>query len=702
MKKLLIVFVALVFLVAGVVVALPNLVPMEKVEAEISSRFTKATGRTLTYDYARIYMWPNIGLRLRDVSVSNPDWATDKEMVKLEELDIAFALRPLFEKRIELKRFVLKSPVINLEKAADGRANWEMKPSAAAPAATDKKDGAGKADMGQYSFSLGEFNINNAALSFRDGKTGVVQKLEDVDLVLVMPSLGAPLNLDGALTYKGQRLNVVLGIDKPLDLADGKASSGSLNLKSDVISAEVAGNFATTGVLMKGQVNTDIPSLPKLAAWISGGAEAAMPVTKISAASGVEVSADQITLSGATLTLDDIKGGGELTVDLSGKRPAVKARLSVDTVNLDRFIKPSDAAAVAGPAKPVAADSDWDNSPIDFSGLKAVDADVIVQTKGFVLKGVELGASNLSTKLTNGNLVFSSSEATLFGGKVKSDINVNASSATPTLSAKLNLTGVEAKPVLTTFAGFKKLSGKGDMNLFVNGAGVSQRAIVKSLNGNGKMLFRDGSIEGIDLVNIAQMLQKRLTTMGVGGGKTDFVELGGTFTIVNGVANNQDLKMKGPLVQATGSGDVDLPKKEVRYRVVPILTASSAVEGASGIKVPVDIVGPFSAIKVRPDYGAVLKDALENPEEIKKTLKQAEDSIDPIKDNIKNIRKDLKDDPAKAIGNILGGGLLAPAPAPVEPVAPAPVEVAPAEAAPVEEAVPAEQPPAETAPPATP
>jgi AsmA protein len=166
-------------------------------------------------------------------------------------------------------------------------------------------------------------------------------------------------------------------------------------------------------------------------------------------------------------------------------------------------------------------------------------------------------------------------------------------------------------------------------------------------------------LEGIDLVNIAKLVQKRMTDLNVGEGKTDFVELGGTFVIKNGVATNSDLKMKGPLLQASGSGSIDLPKKYIQYRVIPVLTASSAVEGASGISVPVDIKGPFSAIKVKPDFASVVQGIVENPEDAKKVLK-----------NVKEQVKALKKSPGKLLQGLIGGGGIFGAP--VQPSGPPP------------------------------
>lgn len=686
MKKLLVFLAVLIALVAGAVVALPRLVPMERIEQEVKTRFEDATGRQLKYGSVRVYVWPNVGLRLKEVTVSNPGWASEPTMLALGEMDVSLSGRALLDKKVDIRKFILKKPVIHLEKAKDGRVSWELKPTKEVKDAVDAPADTQSTKASAFDVSFGEVSISDGQVAYRDAATGKTETISDVDMTMVMPNLQAALNIDGAMTFRGRRVTTVLSVDRPFDLANGKVSPGSLNLSSDMIKAEVAGDLSTTGTFLKGRVNADISSLPTLVAWLGEKAETQMPVHSFSVASTTEISGDGAKLTGATVSLDDMKGAGDLSVSTAGARPMVRARLSLDHVNLDKFIASGAEAKGAGTADPKGMqDAGWDDTPIDFSALKAADADVVVETKGFTVKGVEVGASTLTAKLNAGALSFTSSAAAIFGGTAGTAIGLNAAGATPSLTAKISLKSVEAKPVLSTFAGFDKLSGKTDADIDVAAAGRSQKAMIGSLSGDGKVMFRNGALEGIDIVNLAKAIQSRLGEMGVGAGKTEFVDLGGTFTIAKGIVHNEDLKLRGPLVQATGSGDINLPAKSLKYRVIPVLTASSAVENAGGIKVPVDITGPFSDIKIRPDYAAVLQDALKNPEDLKKTLKQAEDSIEPLKDNIKNLRKDIKNDPAKAIEGLLGGGLgglMAPKPAPAP--APAPVEAAPAAPAPAE------------------
>lgn len=672
LKKLLIIILVLVVLVAGGLFAVAAFAPLDKVEQMAVEMVKQQTGRDLSFKNTKVMFWPNIGVRLQNVALSNPDWAASDSMMTLDEMDVRLALRPLLDKQIQIKRFVLNKPVINLEVGADGRQNWVFtpaKPAQETPAATGEAD-AEKSGGGfdAAGFKMDEFEIRQGRLSFTDAQNKTGHTVENINITISFPDIDSAFQMDGALQYLGKRVQLVATLEAPKAFIEGRASAGSLIVDSDDLDAKINGTFKSKETLLSdARIEASVHSLSSLLAWVGGGAPQNLPFEKVSFQSKAEASADLLKLTDASLTLDDVSATGDVTLKLGGAKPDVFARLAIGKLNLDRFAKAAVQKQDSGAAPADVPAQDWDATPIDFSGLKAVNADLVLKTQGFSVKGAEVGPSTLTALLKNGVLEASSSEAALFGGVFSSALTLNAAQATPAQSFTFNMKGVDAHPVLKTFAGFDKLSGKADANVSLTASGNSQKSIIGNLNGKGDVMFRNGAITGIDAVNIAQMIQSGLKDAGIGGGKTEFVEMGGTFTIAKGVAHNDDLKLRGPLVQVTGAGDVDLPKKYVKYLVKPLLTASSAEENAGGITVLVHIVGPFSNIRVKPDFAAAVKDVFKDPAALKEQGKIIEDNF-----------KEIKKDPGKAIENLLGGGGLfgkknapAPAPAPEAETAPA-------------------------------
>jgi AsmA protein len=96
--------------------------------------------------------------------------------------------------------------------------------------------------------------------------------------------------------------------------------------------------------------------------------------------------------------------------------------------------------------------------------------------------------------------------------------------------------------------------------------------------------------------------------------KTDFSELTATFDIKNGVAHNEDLAMKAPilrLAKGDSHGDIDIGNESINYLAKPTLVKSlKGQEGAdldslAGFAIPMKITGTFSNPKYGMDFSAL-------------------------------------------------------------------------------------------------
>ena len=704
-KSLLWFVVIFVALDVTVIFALPKIVPMEKVAIFVQDQVREQTGRDIAFSSVDFVLWPNIGIELKQVTFSNPSWAQQKTMAALGKADVELELLPLFQRHIVVKKFVLDQPDIYLEISEDGRKSWDFSKDIPAladngSAAPQHRKSVAAPDERKFDFQFGQMQVNKGKLIFADLEKKTTISVEGIDIDVKWPDPKSPLQVRGNLTYRGKPIALDFELDKPLDFFDGRASAGQVSLKADDFTVKADGSIAPQGTLLKGDMDVTVPSLAEALAWAQGTQEQRkLPFEKLTFTGAARLSKSDIILKEATLSLDDMQAKGDLNVGFVG-RPEIFARLSVNKLNLDRFTG-SGAAAASGafaekksdaPAESSASgDGGWDAKPLDFSGLKAVNADLTLKTEGFTLRGVEVGPSLLTVQVQDGDLHFKSSEASLFGGKFSSELGLNVAKESPAISFSFNMAGVDAQPVLATFAHFKKLSGTVTGHAAITAYGDNQKAIISSLAGNGSLDFKNGALEGIDMVKIAQLVQDHSTDVGVSDGATKFVDMTGTFTMARGVASNTDLKMRGLVLQASGQGTVDFPKKYVQYRVTPILVTSAAADSAPGLSVPVIIKGPFNGIKVIPDFASTVKDIVKNPSAAKSTLK--------------NIRDNFKKNPAAALQDLLGG-VLGKKSAPAPETAPAPQatpEAMPApDAASVPDAAPAPAPDTEQQPQAQP
>ena len=110
----------------GAVIAVNNLDP-KTYAGLITSAVEDATGRQLKIDGdidIAIGLTPRIVIE--KVSFSNPTWSKEPVMAAADRLEVEIRLIPLLFGDVKIKRIVLAGAQVNLEQAANGRANWSF------------------------------------------------------------------------------------------------------------------------------------------------------------------------------------------------------------------------------------------------------------------------------------------------------------------------------------------------------------------------------------------------------------------------------------------------------------------------------------------------------------------------------------------------------------------------------------------------
>jgi AsmA protein len=131
----------------------------------------------------------------------------------------------------------------------------------------------------------------------------------------------------------------------------------------------------------------------------------------------------------------------------------------------------------------------------------------------------------------------------------------------------------------------------------------------------------DGAVKGIDIAGSIRDAKARLgalrgeqTQAADKSQKTDFSELTATFRIANGVARNNDLSLKSPLLRVGGEGEINIGADSLTYLVKASIVGTSKGQGGRetedlrGVTVPVRVSGPLSAPSYKLDFGSVVTD----------------------------------------------------------------------------------------------
>ncbi|MDO8290115.1 MAG: AsmA family protein [Parvibaculum sp.] len=626
MSRLLAILVGIIVLLVAVIVAVPLLIPTSVYKQQVVNLVKTQTGRDLVIGGdVGLSFFPRLAVKVENVDLSNAPWAKDKSMASMKELRAAIKILPLFTGNVEIDSFILVDPIIHLEVKADGTPNWQFS-EGKAPAATPADASSGPATV--KDIRLGEISVKNGTGTYRNAQSGAALAFEAVNLDISLPGLDDPFGAEGSVTWNSEPVTFSLAAAKPRALTDGGPTPVEFSLSSSKINVTYKGSFqAFDTVKFTGGLDLDVPSIRDLAAWVGSPMPRGNGFGPLKVHGEVFGSGNSYSFNNARVSIDGMNATGKVSVVTGGARPVVKGNLAIDKIDANIYLAADGSAAPApttsaAPAPAPAGQTGWSNEPINFSGLKAVDAQIALSTEQLLVKEIKVGPSALNLSLTNGLLNVNLNKLALYDGAGSGTLTLNGASSTPQLQAAFKIAGVKAEPLLTDAADFKRLSGLTAMNFSVSATGRSQREMVGTLGGQGDVKFTNGSVKGINLGALLRNVLSAPATGWTSGGSqdTDFSEMGGTFTIAQGILTNKDLKLLSPLLRVAGSGTVNIPQQTLNYRIEPKLAATLQGQGGSdaqGIEVPVIVEGPWSKPTFRPDLAAMLRDKDKTIETIK-------------------------------------------------------------------------------------
>ncbi len=660
MKKALYAVLILIGLVIAAVVALPFLIPAERLKEELILAVGDATGRTLSIDgELGVSFFPTLGLTASKVSLSNSPQSTKPNMASIEDLTVALNLMPLLSGNVSVDKFILTKPVISLEVDKNGKKNWEFETATKeeAPKESEATSSDGGSGLGVSDLNLGDVRIVDGAISYINAQNNVTHEVSNANLTLDLRGLDQPFRTEGSADWQGETITLNTEIGALRAILENKGTSVSANVSSTKVTLDFSGNIAKLDpISVGGKVNLTIPSLKDLTAWVGSPLEARDGTFgAVSIEGNVAVEGAKYSFTDAKMAFDEITGTGSFSADTGGTVPMLTGVLDIPALDVNPYLPEGTGESsekTESAATPKADNGEkWDSTPIDLSGLKAVNADFKLKVQKILVQKIKVDSSQITANLKNGILNLKLAELALYEGKGTGEVVLNASSSVTKMTERFVLEGLQLLPFLTDAADFDKLEGTGRFDLAVETSGQSQKDMVEKLNGKGSFLFSDGAINGINLAAMARNVTSAFTDNGEAQ-KTDFAELSGSYTITNGLVENNDLKLLNPFIRVTGKGTANMPPKTVDYRVEPKVTASTEGQGgkdAGGLMIPILITGSWEDPKFAPDLAGAIGNVAD-PKALKENLENV--GKEKLKEQLGG--GDVKDTLKKGLGGFLG------------------------------------------------
>ncbi|HHQ69244.1 MAG TPA: AsmA family protein, partial [Halothiobacillaceae bacterium] len=457
-------------------------------------------------------------------------------------------------------------------------------------------------------------------------QTEVLADLADVSLQTTGLAIDAELTLDNepqsplTANYSGDLL-YQQSVGR-LSMLEAELTVDQAQLAADVVFAGLApddawtanGNLALGAIdlaQMLAQWGVEMPELP------SDG------LRELAFSSAFRADQTELGFDGLELLLDGQTVSGDITLQLTEAFPAIRASLYSPAFSVNNYLPQqhnNDDDLVADTA---AQDQHQEVpllTPATQAWLRTLDAEVEARINTLTYQQWDLADVVVRFQAAGGLLAVPELKLRAFDGRLDADGSLDIQGSQPVVSARLDASDLQIKPLLNLLGVKPRLSGKGNLQADLTTSGNQYDDLIANLAGTAATRLEDGVVQGVDVgywLRRANAQIKGGDVTAVDRAETDFSALTASAVIESGRVQSDDLDLRAPLFRVSGNGYFDLPTEQIDYRVAASVVDSLEGQGGRdlqelrGITIPVLITGRFDNPQVRLDMQRILRDAAE-------------------------------------------------------------------------------------------
>jgi AsmA protein len=622
---------ALLILVLGALLVLSRL-PAEDAARLIGARLETASGGRLEVrGEVRAALWPEPGVTLSEIRLVPEGGGAP--VLEARRIFAGIDLSSVWGGAPRVSRIDVEAPVIRLARGADGRPGWDMGGGTA---------GSGAAPAGVIALADGRISGGTVLAVAADGSEAVLAGEIDLDL-----RAGAPDRIEAAFTAGGERFSLTAEMDGIEAALKGGVVPLTGRFEGGGGEAEFGGRASLVPLAAEGRIaaGADAPGAVLRALGLSvADLPAGFGRERAEVAGDLTLTAERsLHLRGALLTLDGTAFRGSLDLLTEGRRrPELTARLGANGPVTVLYAEAEGERRAAG----------WPGEAIATGWLGLADVRLRLTAPALTLGGLVLGAVDARLTVEDRRGVVELSPASLLGGTVAGSFVMNGRGSL-SVRGEMTAAGVSVGPLLAAVAGYDRLTGTGDGVLSFLAGGESVDALMRTLDGEGRFVLRDGELTGVDLAGMLRTLDAGRVGEET---RTRYERAEATFTVADGVLANRDFVLSAPLLKAKGEGRILIGERRFDYSLLPV--ALPDADGTGRYRVPLRITGPWEAPVFRLDLEAVADERLEREKQKLEAELAEELGLEPLEgESIEDAAgRRLEEELLEGLGGLLGEG----------------------------------------------
>jgi AsmA protein len=602
--------VALVLMAAGV---LAYLVLRLDVASEVESAVEASTGRDVEIaGRAGVSFWPVLGLRAEDITLSNVEGGRAPSFIAADEIDIGVELRPLLDREVNVRRLVLQRPRIALEVDADGKPNWILEPRRGEGPPPTTTPGEPTVDVSRT--RLREVRVIDGEVSFFDARRSAGWVIGEANITTAITALDEPMRAQGWIRYNDQDVRLDMQIAQPSAAMRGEPTQLTVEIESELINANFTGQTLAASGELAGAIRAHGPSLRRLTAWSGTPIQGGVGLEQFAVSGRIAIGGGAYSFSNAGFAIDLIRGRGDFVLSELRGKPYLSGRLELFDFDLNPYISgqapppaseapqavaaaadatpepTAEIAAVEAPQRALDVQAPPTETPIDFSGLSAINADLELVTAAVLIQHMRIDRSRLNLVVNDGFMAATLHNLSLYGGSGRGRFEIDAREPVLRFAPQLVFDGINTRAFLTDAINFGNIEGRGEININLRAQGRTQRELLESVDGAAHIEVVSGTLHGVDLGGVATTIRNALRGELIAPeARTPFQGFSATFSIADGVFASDDLSFNTTDLRIPGLAVIDTPRRRIDARLAPR-------SPRGGIVVPFSVRGPWAQI----------------------------------------------------------------------------------------------------------
>lgn len=625
-KFLFITIITLILIIISGITLLVTIVNPNRFKPIITSSVENATGRQLNLDGNISWtIYPNLGIKIENISLSNPKEFADTKFLQLKSANIAVELMPLIDHKIIFNALDING--LNVALIQKGKINnWtftENNKEIPNPQTTKKQD---------IELAFKDLSLTNSSISYNDMNTKSTKSIKNFNFT-INSGFGGGVKLDTKASTLSLRKITVNYNDEII----GKINLDVPNLNTTKYNGSL--DFSTLHV---NALLNDFNLAPKTKMSI---------LKNLTFMANVDGDSNNLQVSKFHFNANNtINGSGNVNVT-NFKNPNISGQINIPTFS---------AAAVM---------SQIGMAPINLANKDILDK--VSFKSPFVATLKNINFTNLSLKAGNNTATGSANITSFKPINVVENINMNnleVSDFSNINGFKVPLNGVHAAGnVSIGNDGIKSLNGKQNITInritligFDLPTQIHQINAILTNNGNEKTDVLSAAANSAKLNQEMNNVKNSINAAVKPGPKNpNLISNIGNFSLNanfhNGIASPSNFKLSGPDLALNGNGGLSIPNKSLNYKIAGKIMTPGIDPLFKNLIVKAGVTGTFTDPSINLDWNSLIQQLLTYA--IQNSGKEIKKAVDT------QIKKSVGEAINQAIGNAIGNIFHKPTPA---------------------------------------